>query len=314
MPADIIHDDPFSDYIERGLAFEQSYGSGGGDALKAKEAIAWRLHEQGSAAGGMLLGDSLISGRVSFLRKDIQVVSFARELVVRSFQALNAIADKTHWDWYYLGLAHESGRGTTVDYSQAVECYRRSKELGNPYAEFEEIWFEYLARSNILEAILRFRSCEGRLKHFAEATARALSLLALGPVREMGSYQHAWRIFELSRLLHVFLYHDKGQRQLHIAIEAEWRAEVPQLEVLGTASSALVLFLIAKRSRCNPTSQKALHWLRLAARPDSQEFFAIVKGQLNDEDELRLLSEVCAENQWGDSELARFVASEIDLL
>ena len=40
MPADIIHDDPFSDYIERGLAFEQSYGSGGGDALKAKEAIA----------------------------------------------------------------------------------------------------------------------------------------------------------------------------------------------------------------------------------------------------------------------------------
>ena len=314
MPAEISNDDPFSDYIERGLAFEQSYGSGGSDALKEKEEIAWRLYEEGSAAGGMLLGDLLISGRVSFARKDIQVVPFARELVVQSLQALNAIADKTHWDWYYLGLAHDSGRGTTVDYRRAAECYRQSKELGNPYAEFEEIWFEYLSGSNILEAILRFRACEGRLKQYAEASARALSLLALGPVREMGSYQHAWRVFELSRLLHVFLYHDKGQRQLHIAIEAEWRAEVPQLEALGTASSALVLFLIAKRSRRNPTTQEALHWLRLAATPDSKEFFAIVKAQLNDENELRLLSELCAENQWGDSELARFVASELELL
>lgn len=314
MPAEIIHDDPFTDYIERGLAFEQSYGLRGSDALKEKEEIAWRLHEQGSAAGGMLLGDLLISRRVSFARKDIQVVPFARELVVQSFQALNAIADKTHWDWYYLGLAHESGRGTTVNYSQAVECYRRSKELGNPYAEFEEIWFEYLARNNIMAAILRFRACEGRLKPYAEASARALSLLALGPVRELGSYPHAWRIFELSRLLHVFLYHDKGQRHLHIAIEAEWRADLPQLEALGTASAALVLFQIAKRSRRNPTSHKPLHWLRLAARPDSQEFFAIFKGQLDDEEELQVLSDLCAENHWGDSELARFVASELHLL
>lgn len=314
MPAEIIHNDLFTDYIERGLAFEQSYGSGGSASLKEKEEIAWRLHEQGNAAGSMLLGDKLISSRVSFARSDIQVVPFARELVVQSFQALNAIADKTHWDWYYLGLAHDSGRGTTVDYRKAAECYRRSKELGNPYAEFEEIWFEYLAGGPIMGAVLRFRACEGRLKQFAEASAAALSLLALGPVREMGSYQHAWRVFELSRLLHQFLYHDKGQRQVHIAIEAEWRAEVPQLEALESPSSALVLYLIAKRSRRNPTSQKALHWLRLAATPDSQEFFAILKGQLSDEDELRLLSERCIENHWGDSDLARFVASELDLL
>lgn len=309
-----IHDDPFSDYIERGLAFEQSHGMGGSDALKEKEEIAWTLHAQGSAAGSMLLGNSLLRSRTSFSRKDIHVVPFARALVIESFQALQAIEKKTHWDWYYLAVAHEAGRGTPVNHEQAACCYRRSKEMGNAYAEFEEIWFHYLSHGNIIEAILRFRSCEGRLKNFAEASARSLSLIALGPVREMGSYQHAWRVIELSRLLHEFLYHDAGSRHINIAVEAEWRSDVRQIEDIRSASAAFVLYLIAKRSRRNPTSQEPLHWLRLAATLDSTEFLSIVKRQIHNEDELRLLSDICVANQWSHSELAQFVASELELL
>ena len=312
--AEEMEDDPFGDYIERGVSFEQSHGLGGSTALKEKEELAWSLHEKGSAAGGMLLGDSLLRTRVSFSRREVKAVPFARALVDESFHALDANADKEHWDWYYLGIAHEFGRGTKVDHEQASECFRRANELGNPYAEFEEIWSKFLSDGRIFEAVLRLRAYDGKLKNFAEASARSLSLLALGPSREIGSHQHAWRIFEISQLLHLFLYHDAGSRHINIAVEAELRGDIELLEEMDSPSAAFVLFLIAKRSRRNPTSNEPLHWLRLAATPDSGEFLSLLKRQHLNEDELALLSEICSTNQWEESEVARYIASELELL
>ena len=36
---------------------------------------------------------------------------------------------------YYLGRIHEIGEGVAQDYEKAVEYYRRSAQLGNPYAQ-----------------------------------------------------------------------------------------------------------------------------------------------------------------------------------
>jgi hypothetical protein len=309
-----MENDPFTDYIERELSFEKSHGFGGSSALKEKEELAWSLHENGSAAGGMLLGDSLLRTRVSFARREVKVVPFARNLVEESFRALDTNSDKDQWDWYYLGIAHEFGRGTKVDHQEAAECFRRAKELGNPFAEFEEIWSRFLSDGELIEAVLRLRACEGRLKDFADASARSLSLIALGPTREIGSYQHAWRIHEISQLLHLFLYHDAGSRHINIAVEAELRSDIDALEEADSASAAFVLFLIAKRSRRNPTSNEPIHWLRLAATPDSGEFVSLLRRQNLTEEELKALSEVCTMNDWKDSEIAKYAASEFELL
>lgn len=308
-----MEDDPFSDYIERGLSFEQSHGFGGSSALKEKEELAWSLHENGSAAGGMLLGDSLLRTRVSFAGRDVKVVPFARNLVEESFHALDTNSDKDQWDWYYLGIAHEFGRGTKVDHQEAAECFRRAKELGNPFAEFEEIWSRFLSDDELIEAILRFREYEGRLKDFADASARSLSLIALGPTREIGSYQHAWRILEISQLLHLFLYHDAGSRHINITVEAELRSDIDALEEADSSSAAFVLYLIAKRSRRNPTSNEPIHWIRLATTPNSAEFFSLLRRQHLTEEELKALSEEFTVNDWEDSEIAKYVSSELEL-
>lgn len=309
-----MENDQFSDYIERELAFERSQGVGGTTALKEKEEIAWSLHEAGSAAGGMLLGDSLLRLRNSFSRRDLDVVPFARSLIDKSFHALNAILVKESWDWYFLGIAHEFGRGTRVDHEQAFECFRKAKELGNPYAEFEEIWSKYLSDGAMLEAIFRFRAYKGKLENFAIESSRCLSLLALGPTREIGSYQHAWRVFEISQLLYLALYHAAGHRHINISVEAELRGNIEALEALETPSAGLVLYLIAKRSRRNPTSEKAIHWLRAAVTPDSDEFLSLFKRQRLNREELDLVSEVCASNNWANSKIACYVAAEIKAL
>ena len=308
-----MDDDLFTQYVEQGLTFEQSFGQGGSTALKETEDIAWFLHEQGSAAGGIMLGDKLLSNRVSFSRRDIKAVPFARSLVEESFSALISMSDKGQWDWYYLGIAWLFGRGTKVDHKQATDCFRQAKELGNPYAEFEEIWSRYLDDGEMIEAALRFRRCEGKLERYAEASARALSLIALGPSRELGSYKHAWRIFEISQLLHVFLYHDIGSRRINVAVEAEMRTDVEQLESLQSASVALVLYLIAKRSRSNPTSRDAIDWLRGAVTPSSGESFSLLTRQHLNTDELVLVKDICRANQWENSKIARYVSSELEL-
>lgn len=306
--------DLFNDYIQQGLAFEQSYGSGGFPALKKKEGIAWSLYESGSAAGGMLLGDSLLTTRVSYLRRDLKVVPFARTVVDESFQALNEIEEKGEWDCYYLGIAHEFGRGTKVDHKLASEFFQKAKELGNPYGEFEAIWSGFLSDKAIYNAVSRFRSCEGKLACFAAASAQSLSLLALGPARDIGSYPHAWRIIEISQYLHQFLYHDAGSRHINITVEAELRGDVGVLESLNTAAAAFVLYLIASGSRRNPTSEDSNHWLRLAVVPNCIEFVSLAKGRNLSGEELKLILDVCDSNEWCDSEVARFAASEIELL
>jgi len=87
----------FCEFIERGLSFERSCGSRGRKALCDKEAIAWELRDSGGPAGSILPGDDLIRNRVSFLRKDLDVVPFARRMLEEGFAALAAKNDEDSW-------------------------------------------------------------------------------------------------------------------------------------------------------------------------------------------------------------------------
>lgn len=299
--------DQFTDYIERGLAFEASFGQGGSDAIKAMEDILWELHGCGSLAAGMLLADRLIDLRNSFSRRDIEVVPFARALAHECFEQLLVLGEKSHWDWYALGCAHASGRGTVVAHAEAARCFQRAWEAGNAYAGYEAIWEAYLGGGTILAAIHGFRAYEGRLKSFAETSLASLGLIALGPAREIGSYSHAWRIHEITRIMRVFLYHTAGSRRINVEIEAELRVDLESLEAMGSAPSAsMVLYLIAKYSRRNPTSKPALEWLRQAMEHDSPEFLALLRLQEPVVVEMRMIADACAASGCHDSALAHF--------
>lgn len=308
-----MENDPLTDYIERGLAFESSYGHGGCDAIKAKEDILWQFHESGSVAAGLLLADSLLGLRNSFSRSELDVMPFARTLARESFDALVALEPKTHWDWYSLGCAHASGRGTCVAHAEAAKCFLSAHESGNAYAGYEAIWEAYLGGGAIYEAIHRFRSYEGRLLHFAQLSQTSLGLIAHGPARKIGGYPHAWRIHEITRTMRVFLYHTAGSRRVNIEVEAELRADLEALESMDRSpSAALVLYIISKHSRRNPTSKPALEWLRQAIDKDSPEFLALLKLQQPQLDEVRMLVDACAASGWQDSDLRRFVAGWLE--
>jgi hypothetical protein len=302
--------DPLTDFIERGLTFEASFGKGGSNAIKDREDILWQLHESGSPAAGLLLADRLLGLRISFSRKDIDAVPFARTLARESFAALVALEPKTHWDWYALGCAHASGRGgTDVSHAEAAKCFLMAHETGNAYAGYEAIWEAYLGGGSVYEAIHRFRACEGRLQHFARLSQTSLALIALGPAREVGGYSHAWRIHEIAGILRVFLYHTAGSRRINIAVEAELRADQEALETMAQSPApALVLYLIAKHSRRNPTTKPALEWLRQALDKDSPEFLALLKLQEPNDEEVRMIAEACAACGWQDSELGLIAA------
>jgi hypothetical protein len=209
-----------------------------------------------------------------------------------------------------LGCAHASGRGTSVAHTESGICFQTAHDTGNAYAGYEAIWETYLGGGSIYEAIHRFRSYEGRLQHFAQASQASLGLIAHGPARGIGGYAHAWRIHEITRIMRVFLYHTAGARRINIEVEAELRADLEALEAMEKSpAAALVLYMISKHSRRNPTSKPAIEWLRQAIDRDSPEFLALLKLQEPQPDEVQMLADACNASGWQDSELGRYAAA-----
>jgi len=180
-----MKDEKFTAYTERCLDLGRNWGWE--KEIKAKEKLAWELHEQFPPAGSLLLGHLVLEQGTSYLKRDIGTKEFARTLVAESFRAVQDLEEKDGWDYYYLGLSHAYGRGTSRDYSLAAEAFSDSSRAGNPYAEFEAIWARYLAGGTRLEAILGLTALQGKLADFAAYSARALALLEIGPCREPGS-------------------------------------------------------------------------------------------------------------------------------
>jgi len=280
------------------------------EAMIEKERVAWELHQSAAPAGSVLLGDMLIRNRTSFCDRELNVVPFARKLLKEAFASLATKGTKDLWDWYWLGVCHASGRGTLVNQAAAADCFRQAREAGNQYAHYEEIWSAYLSGAPAVETIYRFRYCGGPLYEFgfAELSARALALLEMGPVRNIGSTQHICRILEISRLLGEFYFHDPGHRHINVRIEREMAGDVDALTAMNTPPAALTLYLIAKKSRSNPTGKEPDVWLRAAVHPDNDSLLAVTKRDILGEEQLKLIAEVCQQNGWGESKICRFAS------
>ena len=305
LPDQAMGTDRFAEYIERTLSFGASGHNGAQDAYD-KEMLAWELHRCAAPAGSVLLGDELIRHRISFCDKQLDAVSFARKLLEEAFTALIAKKAKDRWDWYWLGMCHELGRGTTVDQPKAAACFRHARESGNLFAHYEEIWADYLSGTPALETIFRFRYCSGPLQKFAELSARALGLLEMGPVREVGSTQHILRLIEISKLLHEFYFHDGGKRHISIRVGKEMRLDVDSLKAMANPTAALTLYLIAKQSPANPTDRTPEAWLRDAVHPENHSLLSLMKREIFDESRLEMITEVCQANGWQESKICRF--------
>lgn len=99
-------DEKISKFVESQLQFEATMGKVGTKTLAEIEEIAWDLHEGGSLVGTVMLGDKLLSNRISFSRRGTNAAALGKELLNSGFEQLNLKSSKTHWDWYYLGICY----------------------------------------------------------------------------------------------------------------------------------------------------------------------------------------------------------------
>lgn len=304
-----MKDDKFTAYTESCLGLERSWGWE--KEIKAKEKLAWELHEQFPPAGSLLLGHLILEQKVSFLKRDIGTKDFARSLVAESFRAVQTLGKKDGWDYYYLGQSYIYGRGTSQDYSLAAEAFRESCRIGNPYAAFEAIWARYLAGGSRLEAILRLTTLSGKLADFAAYSARALTLLEIGPCREPGSSVHITRLLLLGHAARESIYHAHGTRHINIAIEKELREGVDDLRRLNTPRGNLALYLTARTSRSNPTGRQPLEWFADAIDPQLNELEVLCRAGELGSDELQMIVEQAKADGWIDSPLALVASSEL---
>lgn len=305
-----MKDAKFTEFTERCLAI----GRDGGweKQIKAKESVAWELHDDFPPTGSLVLANLILDQGMSYLKRDIGTKAFAKELVADAFEATQQLEDKDDWDYYYLGICHAYGRGTKQDYSQATEAFSKSAEAGGYYAEFEAIWARYLAGGSRLDAVLSLTALRGKLADFAAFSARALTLLELGPPKELASEAHIARILLMKRALHDFIYHDRGARQINIAIEKELREGVAGLQDLGTSRGNFALYLTTQASRTNPTDKDPIDWFKDAVDPEIPELLLLCQRQQLGVEELRIIVECAQNNGWTDSELATMAANQLD--
>ena len=285
-------------------------GSGGSKKLAEVEEIAWGLHESGEPIGSIMLADKLIGNRVSFSRRGTNAVTFGKEIAEPAFRALEEKHEKSNWDWYYLGICHGFGRGTKIDHSEAAKAFREATRLGNQYSLLEWAWEEYLTGTSRIETIYRLADVEGILEPLARNGIRALRILEFGPVREIGSINHAFRINEISKLLHLSIYHAAASRTINVEVEKEMRLDVEALKALDHSLANFVLFLIAKQSRANPTGESCEVWLEKAIDRDNKIFYAVMKQHYYLEQYQDLITRVCEEKNWQDWQCYQYIQEE----
>ncbi|MCW1923993.1 hypothetical protein OKA05_15605 [Luteolibacter arcticus] len=237
--------------------------------MEEKEAIAWRLHETSAPEGTLLLGDLLIELGYSKLKPDLKARTYTREtLLPGAFQALVAKPPADQWDWYWLGIAYEMGRGTDTNHELAAKAFEQSRLLGNDLAGFEEAWAAYLANGHPAEGAERFSRVEGPLRKCAAAAAAAFKCLS-SPSDPPGSEGYLERIRGLAKLLHADYRHTGGSRRINVTVEAELRKDLEALKEEGTPLGALTLYFVAKGSRRNPTGETEDVWLARSLHRDN---------------------------------------------
>jgi hypothetical protein len=283
-------------------------------SLTEREQIAWKLHEAGNEAGAAMLGDMFLTFRNSFAGRVEDAVTAGRALASQGFAALTAKPGKSDWDWYWLGMCHGYGRGTPPNHVLAAECFRNAYEMGNEFAEYEEIWFAYLGGGSAIEAVFRLRRYAGPLKKYAAEAARCLSILAHGPVKEIGTEPHLFRILELGTLRHNELFHDIGRRRITTAIQAEMETDLDLLKAQEDPLAALALFLLATTAPRNPTKEPPETWLRKAVNPENLPLLALVEQLQLTEMNLKTVIQTCRLNGWDDCRLARSATEALALL
>ncbi|RYD48589.1 MAG: hypothetical protein EOP83_26310, partial [Verrucomicrobiaceae bacterium] len=130
--------------------------------MEEKESIAWRLHETAAPEGTILLGDLLIEFGYSKEKPDLKARSYARETLLPGVvEAMVAKPPADQWDWYWLGIAYEMGRGTDTDHDLAAGAFEKSRLLGNGLAGFEGAWSAQLASGDFSDGAERFSRVEG---------------------------------------------------------------------------------------------------------------------------------------------------------
>lgn len=301
----------FTEFTERGIGLGRE--GGWGKEIKEKENLAWELYEQYPPTGGIILGHVLWDQRQSYLRPTIGTLDFAKSLVAESFQATQNLEAKDHWDYYHLGMCQCHGRGTTRDYSLAAVAFTESWKAGNEYAHFEALWARYLAGGSRLEAILDLTALRGKLADFAAYSARALTLLELGPPKVLASPSHIARLLLLRRALHDSCGHRDGARHINVAVEKELREGVNPLKELDSAYAFLALYLTARFSRNNPTGKEPLDWFRDAIDPNIPSLLLLCRRQEFCLEELQIIVVKAEAEGWRDSELAKIAAKELDI-
>src|SRR5262245_62001369 len=104
-----MKDEKFTEYTRR--CIELSREGGWEKAIKAKEQLAWELHAEFPPTGSLLLGDLLLQQKRSYLKEDLKAKDFAKALVAKAVEAVQAREGNDGWDYYYLGLTLADGRG-----------------------------------------------------------------------------------------------------------------------------------------------------------------------------------------------------------
>ena len=272
------------------------------ERMAEMEKIAWRLHEGSDPAGTIMLGDMLLTRGHSYVKGDLKVRAFAHEILPAAHLELVAKPPTDQWDWYWLGISHEMGRGTRVDHEQAAKAFQESRLQGNVLAGFEEIWSAYLAGASATESAARFAAYEGPAKQPALRSAKALNAMA-APPPEVGSESHLARIRELASLRHGDYWHISGHRLINVVAEAEFRKDLEALKALDTPVSALILHVIARSAAHNPTGESPEAWLRKSLSWDNTALLSWFReGNLSAE-------EICdlGVEGWGKAELEAWI-------
>lgn len=295
-------DERFTEYLEADI---RNLG-GGSSPTGYLESLAWKLHEELSPTGSLALAGRLLAYRVSFLRKDINAVKFARSLIESASAELSARESKDHWDCYFLA-------GCCKDSKEAVKWYFTAADKGNRYALFEGIWEELLSGGSRLEAILKLRQCSGSLRPYAQLGADSLSFLSTGPVREIGTTAHVFRVLQLSEIQHRQIANMRGSRMINVEVAREFERDAAALKELSTPLANFILYLIERNARGRATGKTSLEWLDAAVCPDLPELCDYFKVQRFRDEELDVIIAKVNEQGWRDSELCRLVEAEREL-
>lgn len=296
------HDSDFQTYERLSLGLSRSASFR--ETTAAKEELAWKLHKDGGPAGEILLAFELLGKGYSTERKLPKVRSFARDLLFRAHVELLAKEDKSDWEWYWLGQATQFvGRFTDDAMRESAAAFYQARSSGNAYAEFEEIWLSYLLGESAYKCVNRFSQNAGPLAEFSAKAARALTVLALGPVRHSACEGRVVRILELWRMQWDFYRHTQGTRRLRqdstLALAREAEENTWEDSPLGW----LIRYLIPAPGRRDQSM------LLRALDPENSAMLWVIQGlQLED---LQLLQRECAARNWGKSEIAQAIRERL---